>query len=172
MWNLNCWTKNTHKKVCSQYIGYLECISSHWCTPKAASVLLGVLSGSKNSVKPQELYWGQTRMLGNEAWLSVCITVYPKGEWIWGQGSAQVSQVFQQKEKKSLFFLSFLHIILRWLDFRGQDSHEPTSNKDFDLPAVKANCLPKIKKLIKCWWIGLVHFYHRFSTLPYSTDVA
>lgn len=46
-------------------------------------------------------------MLGNEAWLSVCITVYPKGEWIWGQGSAQVSQVFQQKEKKSLFFLIF-----------------------------------------------------------------
>lgn len=109
MWNLNCWTKNTHKKGCSQYIGYLECIRGHWCTPKATSVLLGVLSGSKKSVKPQELYWGQTRMLGNEAWLSVCITVYPKGEWIWGQGSAQVSQVFQQKEKKSLFFIFFTY---------------------------------------------------------------
>lgn len=50
-------------------------------------------------------------MLGNEAWLSVCITVYPKGEWIWGQGSAQVSQVFQQKEKKRKvsFFIFFTY---------------------------------------------------------------
>lgn len=58
-------------------------------------------------------------MLGNEAWLSVCITVYPKGEWIWGQGSAQVSQVFQQKEKKSLFF--YLFYILFWGNWTLED---------------------------------------------------
>lgn len=69
---------------------------------------------------------------------------------------------FSTKRKEKSLFLSFLHIILRWLDFRGQDSHDPTSNKGFDLPSVKANCLPKIKKLIQCWWIGLVHFYHTF----------
>ena len=49
------------------------------------------------------ILWDRALMLGDSAWLVVCVPIHPKGVWWgWGQGSVQASQVLTHRSRQNI----------------------------------------------------------------------